>query len=758
MHAEGNSRSLKEQADLSICAQEPIHIPGSIEPHGVLLVADEPDLRVIQLSDNAKALFGQETASLLGKTLSDALVRSSFQHLQSEIQGRNIDGQPIRLLDLSVTGQNGIFDATVHRFDGLLYVELEPRAIEGLQPANASYSALTHMLTELRSAESLTDLCQRAAAYVRRLTGFDRVMVYRFLEDDSGSVIGEDRREDLSPYLGLRYPASDIPAQARQLYLRNPIRLKPEVGSSGAALVPALNPVTRAPLDMSFCILRRMSPIHEEYLRNMGVAASMSLSIVKDHRLWGLIACHHSTPLHVTHSARIACEFLTEFLSSQIGAKEDAETREYQARLTSEGQRFEQLLRDSGNLVRLFAETPGEALSVLDAGGAVLFSESRLLSVGQTPTLQQEEGLIEWLIEHQSEPVFSTNRLQDHYPPAAAFAGTASGLLSIRVTKGGRHFLMWFRPEVSTTINWAGNPEKPVQLNNEGTRISPRQSFELWKQTVVGHASPWLAVERQYAASLRNVIAEVMLTHQNDEVTRLNAELSRSNIELDAFAYAASHDLQEPVRTIRLYAELVLRGGNAASAQAPQSLRAIMAATDRMTELIRGLLDYARIGGLERMQCMSVSLEEILAVTLSNLRTAIEEQHATVTHEPLPHVCVDAARIGQVFQNLIGNALRYRSAESPRVHVRADVSGAECVVHVQDNGLGFDPSYSERIFEVFKRLHGREVSGSGVGLAICRKIVEQHGGKIWAQSAEGQGSTFSFSLPLQSLAYGSSAT
>ncbi|MDQ2777646.1 MAG: GAF domain-containing protein, partial [Acidobacteriota bacterium] len=618
-----------EEADLSICAQEPIHIPSSIEPHGVLLVAQEPDLVVVQTSANSKAHLGKEPASVLHKKLSDFVTAPSFQRLESGIREHGLEAKPIRVLDLCVSEDNRTFDATVHRLHGLVYVELEPRAVDASQASNVSYAVMTNMLSELRGADSLRELCQRTAAYIRRLTGFDRVMVYRFLEDDSGEVIAEDHSQGLSPYLGLRYPASDIPVQARQLYIRNPIRLKPDVGAPGAPLIPALNPITGAPLDMSFCILRRMSPVHNEYLRNMGVAASMSLSILKDGRLWGLIACHHRAPRSVTHSTRIACEFLTEFLSSQIGGKEDSDLREHQARHAAEAQRFEGILRESGGLVQMFTQNPREVVSILGAGGAAVASERQVLLTGKTPTAEQLEDLTKWLTEHQHDPVFSTNNLQDHYAPAREFASAGSGLLSIRVTKSSRDFLLWFRPEVSTTIRWAGNPEKPVDVTGEEKRISPRRSFELWKQNVAGHAVPWLAAERHYADSLRNVIAEVMLIRQNDEVTRLNAELSRSNIELDAFAYAASHDLQEPVRTVRSYAQLILRRGlSGPNAQTVEFLQNIIGAADRMTELIGGLLDYARLGGLERMQSVSTSLEETLTITLAGLRMAIEEQRA----------------------------------------------------------------------------------------------------------------------------------
>ncbi len=498
---------------------------------------------------------------------------------------------------------------------------------------------------------------------------------------------------------------------------------------------------------MSYCILRRMSPVHDEYLRNMGVTASMSLSILKGQQLWGLIACHHSKPKFVTHSNRIACEFLADFLSSQIVAQDDAEAWGYHNRLAAGQRRLEELLRSHG-LRKVLADYPDQVLSALDADGVAIRANGNLAVVGVTPAASDIEKLIEWLSETQKEMVFVTDSLSREYEAGRSFAAAGSGLLSIRITRSSPDFVLWFRPEITQIVNWAGNPSKPVEITEQGRRISPRLSFEVWKQTVAGQSRPWNILERHSAAALGHLMAEALLTEQNEEIDRLNQELARSNIELASFAYSASHDLQEPMRTIGAYAQLLQRRDTLRiDPFASESLQLIVGATKRMAQLIEGLLEYSRLGGHERVQRTTMSLEDTLKWVTLNLSSAIQENDAIITHGPLPQVKADPARIGQVLQNLIANSLRYRSSDRPIIRVSAESRGTQWLISVEDNGRGFDPKYAHEIFQVFKRLHGNELSGSGLGLAICRRIVEQHGGIIQADSKPGAGSVFSFSLP-----------
>jgi light-regulated signal transduction histidine kinase (bacteriophytochrome) len=289
-----------------------------------------------------------------------------------------------------------------------------------------------------------------------------------------------------------------------------------------------------------------------------------------------------------------------------------------------------------------------------------------------------------------------------------------------------------------------------VEETDNGQRISPRRSFERWKQTVGDRSEPWQAHERDFALGLRQIVAEALLVQKNEEAARLNFELERSNIELDAFAYAASHDLQEPVRTIRSFAQLLSRrAATRLNDNERKLLEVIESGAARMGNLIAALLAYGQVGGSAKLERQEVNLDDVFRWVLVNLEETVRFASATVTHDELPRVTAVPEQMTQLLQNLIGNSIKYRKDDqTARVHVSVERQGASIKFGVHDNGQGFDPEDSEKIFGVFKRLHGKEVPGSGIGLALCKRIVENHGGKIWAEGkGRGEGATIWFTLP-----------
>ncbi len=377
------------------------------------------------------------------------------------------------------------------------------------------------MLEGLDSATSLVAVCDAAASRVRRVTGYDRVMVYRFLEDDSGSVIAESRRDDLPPYLGLHYPAGDIPKQARALYLQNPIRLITRVDYDPAPLTPPENPLTGQPLDMSFATLRDVSPVHRQYLRNMGVDASMSVSIIIRGRLWGLIACHHRTPLRLPRHLRAVCELFGAMLSFQLDVHDRHEQFETRHARREALQRLMIHLAVEDDYVQGIARHAAELLDYIRADGLALFEAESgglgggtgLVSVGQTPTPEQLAALVVWLTGEMGadDTIFATDRLGELWPAAKAFRSTGSGLLAISVSREPRRVIMWFRPEIIQTVTWSGDPTKPVEPGANGQNFGPRASFEAWKEIVHGRSPPWSESDLDAALGLRVALLEVVL-------------------------------------------------------------------------------------------------------------------------------------------------------------------------------------------------------------------------------------------------------
>lgn len=500
---------MTSQADLQGCADEPIRIPGAIQPHGVLLALTEPDLVVVTASANAAELLGREP---LGERL-DAL-------LDPQIATALGTGDLDVLNPVRATVGGAPVDVVAHRADGLLVVELEPldRAHE-VDPV--WQRRLPLVLQRLQAAPSLDALTDVLAREVRALTGFDRVMVYRFDAQWSGQVVAEDRRDDLEPFLGLRYPASDIPPQARALYVSNWLRLIPDAAYEPVPLAPSH--LDGRPLDLSGAALRSVSPVHLEYLANMGVVASMSVSLVDEGRLWGLVACHHyAGPHRPSATDRAAAEFLGRTASVLLRTKVEAgdglavlEVAERQARLV------EALARSPRKVTQ--ALTGGELtmLGLLPAGGAAARIDGRLHLLGRTPPRVEEvvAGLVR-------SGTVSTDAVLTVLPDAADAVPHASGVLAVPLS--GKDFLAWFRPEALREVTWGGDPTSSKSVvGDDGPRLSPRRSFARWTELVRATSTPWRPHEVAAAEQLGRHLVEVTRRRAEDE-SRLVATLQRT--------------------------------------------------------------------------------------------------------------------------------------------------------------------------------------------------------------------------------------
>ncbi|WP_239016843.1 HWE histidine kinase domain-containing protein [Sphingomonas ginkgonis] len=512
-----------QKVDLTNCDREPIHIPGAILPHGAMLVLDPEQLVIEQVAGSLTSLLGCDAEQLLGADAGILFDEMQLERLRSLVETSDLS-KPRHLLDPALRVKGGSpLDASVHRSAGRLVIEFEQA-----DPANGAardpLSCVQEMLEGLDRCEHLQDFCQLAAERVKAVLGYDRVMVYRFDHDDSGWVFAEAVEPALDPFLDLHYPASDIPKQARALYLRNWLRLICQVDYQPAPIVPQLNPATGAPLDMSQAILRDVSPIHRQYLRNMGVDASMSISIIQGGKLWGLISCHHMTPRFLPRHLRAIGELFGSMFSLQLEAKERAERFEQRTRsrvvlqqlmrnLATEDDFGEGLIRNSPNLLD-YVRAGGFAMRMAShKGGVAIHVNSGVAVLGDTPDEEQIARLTDWLCNHvdADNGIFCTDRLSEIYPPAAGFAGVASGLLAISVSKEPRDFVMWFRPEVVQTVEWAGNPDKPVEQTPDGEKLTPRTSFAAWSQTVRGRSEPWTDYDRDAAFDLRVALLEVVL-------------------------------------------------------------------------------------------------------------------------------------------------------------------------------------------------------------------------------------------------------
>jgi light-regulated signal transduction histidine kinase (bacteriophytochrome)/CheY-like chemotaxis protein len=508
--------------DLTTCDREPIHIPGAIFPYGALLVLNGVDFKVLQAAGATQELLGASIDAPMGQPAERLFTPEQMDRLRGLADEPELI-KPRHLLDPLLRVSSGApLDASVHRVDGALILEFEAADISDAFAAEP-LAAVQLMVEDFAAAASLYKLCQLATESVRRVAPYDRVMIYRFMEDGSGWVIAESRDAKLAPFLDLHYPAADIPQQARALYLKSWLRLIARVDYDPAPLIPELNPETGKPLDMSYAVLRDVSPIHREYLRNMGVDASMSISIIVGGKLWGLIACHHDSPRQLPRHLRAVCELFGSIFSLQIEAREKAE--QFESRLASR-KVLQKLMLNLANVEDYALGLTQQSPNLLDhihggplspegksLGGVAVRVDGALTFLGVTPSAAEIGVLCDWLTTHmsESEGVFSTDRLGEIWAPAKAFATHGAGLLVISVSRDPSDLILWFRPELVETTSWAGDPAKSVLSGATPDRLLPRKSFDVWKQTVRGRAIAWTPAELDAALDLRVSLIQVIL-------------------------------------------------------------------------------------------------------------------------------------------------------------------------------------------------------------------------------------------------------
>lgn len=730
--------------------EAPIHVSSKIQSHGILLVLKEPELKILQVSSNTATVFGISAEEMLQKTLEDLLDPYQVEQIKKAIADENLDFiNPTKVWARIKGDDYVIFDGVFHRnSDGFLIFELEPAITQENIPFLSFYHLVRASINQLQNTVNLREFCQIIVHEVRKITGFDRVMLYKFDEDEHGSVIAEEKLSSQESYLGLHYPESDIPKPARKLFCSNWIRLIPDTHTDLVSIIPAHNPVNQRPLDLTNSILRSASSCHIEYLHNMGVASSLTISLIKDNKLWGLIACHHQTPKYVSYELRKACEFMGKVIFAEISAREETEDYDYRMRLTHIQSSLVEYMSQEDNFIDGLVKHDPNLLDLTSSQGAAVCFGGKYTLIGETPNEDELNLLIQWLKNNVDEEVFYTDCLPLIYPDAEKFKNVASGLLVIPISK--RNYVLWFRAEVIQTVNWGGDPNNAFELNelDGNLRLCPRKSFELWKETVRLRSLLWKKVEIKAALELRKAIVNIVL-RQADELAQLARDLELSNSELKKFAYVASHDLQEPLNQVANYVQLLeMRYQNQLDEDAQEFISYAVQGVSLMQTLIDDVLAYSKVDMLAA-EFQIVDVETALNRALGNLRGRINETAAKITFDSLPTVMADSTQLMQLFQNLIANAIKFRSDKAPEIHIEASRLEDEWLFSVKDNGIGIDPKFSDRIFVIFQRLHTRdEYQGTGMGLAICKKIIECHRGRIWVESQLGEGATFYFTIPV----------
>ncbi|WP_181969874.1 GAF domain-containing protein [Paraburkholderia sp. DHOC27] len=707
------------------CDQEPIHALGLVQPHGALLCFD-PAGHLVAASTNAPELLGALPA--MGERLTDAHVTPLAR--QTIFEALADPAKPADAVECD--GANGErFDLITHWSGDMLVAEFEQLSADA-PPASQFALYAQRAIQRLQSTQysNPAALLQSAAETIRTMTGFDRVMGYRFLSDGSGEVIGEARREDLAPYLHQRYPAGDIPAQARRLYVLNPIRQIASVEAKPVTIQPSLHPRTNAPYDLSYAVLRSVSPIHIEYLKNMGVGASMSISIVVDGQLWGLFACHHMTAHRASHAVRLSCTVLTQVVSiliAQIDARQrsldERRVHDLRAQIATELAHAEEAL-----MGLLSAADDVSALIDCECVMAVVDHEVVSLGSSKATSIEALRALADHMTSTRQDTLVSQSLTEDlpELAPISTPEGPIAGCLAIQMVGDARITIMWMRRELVETINWAGPPDKVIASGPNGARLTPRGSFEVWKQTVRGRSREWSGMDRSAARELKVILQDVALQRMRE------AERARTTL-----LATLGHDLRNPLQAINMAVQLMGRG----LATSNDTAKRVEGSTRRMQSLINYILDVSRIRsgvglGMTRER---VGLGELLESTVEQNRLA-HPNVTIVTQLPadLGDVLVDPDRFNQALTNLISNARQHGDTSFP-IELLASVEGKTTTIEIRNRLLKKPAASFERLTDPFKSGsldNPNNRGGLGLGLYIASAIVKGHDATLTGNFAE----------------------
>ncbi len=722
------------QLTLENCSVEPIQRPLAIQGHGQILVFDPKRPRFLHATNEYFPVWlGKSMATLWEQPVENwmpASLLSALEKLQASSDDKTLD-------PISFCHDEQSFTLSRHVHAGMAFLEIES---SHCQPE--ALRIFLQISNRMRSCRGLEELFETTSELAREILGYDRVMIYQFDKDFHGTVVGESKEPRLEPFLGLHYPATDIPAMSRELLLKNRSRSISDIQLPNDRLWfnPELGP--KVPyLDLSMCLLRATSPVHIEYLKHMGVRATLTLAIILEGKLWGLFACHHDSPRAPEYESRRMGEAIADLFSVRMSELRRDERRLRIASAKESEQKFLDQIR-VGDHYKLEMSNDGKCLEgiCMADGAAAVTMDGVICSIGTIPANEDILSLRNWLMHCGEGELFVTDDLARTVPISAAFSTRFGGMLAARVSEVSQNYLLWFRKPHIQITDWAGDPSKTLESERKDedkeVRLSPRKSFAKWQEAVEDRSLPWDPDEIGTVSRIRNTILKF-------ELQRTTANVMRSRQEFMQLIYAASHDLQEPLRTQLNYLDLL--GEELQPSEHEEWLHFVSRASHavhRMQALIADLLDYASLGMQTKHE--PIELQSLLEEIQEDLSQAVNKKHAAIRVGKLPCFKGNRSELKQLFQNLLTNAMKYVAPDIiPNIEISAKREGRYVVFSIVDNGIGIAEEHFQKIFLMFQRLHSREqFEGTGIGLALCKKIVENYDGQIGVYSTVGTGSNF----------------
>ena len=635
--------------DQTACDREPIHSPGSIQPHGLLFVVERATGRVIGGAGAIEVHFG---GNWLGRPIDDLLTFDVIASIEKAprtneiIVGKHeVDGE--------------VHDVLGHIVGDIILIELEPAQSSQLTPEQ-SLSNLDAIAKRFETSPDTSALFEIAATAFRELTGFDRTMIYQFTEDASGVVIAEDRNEVFPPFLNHHFPASDIPRQARALYLRNRVRAIPD-----ATYLPAPLRWSRGEdqtVDLSDVALRSVSPVHLQYLRNMGVRASASVSIIKDGVLWGLIACHNATPLRMPFAVRAAAMALASSLARQIKAKDEAENARERLTLRAHEDRLIETLQLSAPVRELLIQAAPNLREMMASDGfAALSGEVLVARSGMVPELDELRTIIKISEPRLGDGMFHCHAFGRLSDLPAHLVAVASGLAMLKLPLQENLFLIWLRAEKAQVVEWAGNPHKEL-TGSTAASLSPRASFAAWSEEVRGCSNIW---NNNHIDAIHRVGRVISESFQRERIARLNQELQKTLEQKDELLKQKdflmreiNHRVQNSLQLVSTFLKMQARESD--------DMSVVEQLTDARSRISAVALVHRRLYSDNYVG--AVDLARYLSDLSKELFLSMGEEWRSCHSSSFSPVLMDADRainVGLIFAELITNANKYAYGGGP---------------------------------------------------------------------------------------------
>lgn len=737
--------------------QYEIRYPGSIQEHGILVVVDRASLKIIQVSSNISQFLPLAPLELLGKPLKSLISPQQIRKILASLEEHNHDF--VEIIKTKKSLNNISFQGTIHTVQDSIIIELEPFTVAKKHYFVDLYAYLNNAIVNITSQNKLEETYQVITKEIRKITGFDRVLIYRFKLDGSGEVVAEAKKENIESYLGLHYPAYDIPTPAREFYASNWLRIIRNVDSQPVEIIPRQHPLKKTELDLSRSTLRSVFPCHIQYLKNMGVKASMSISLLNQKKLWGLIACHHYSPKCISYETRKVGEFLGQFLSAHLFCKQEQQFKSYRLQINGIQNRLRQgLLRSPHMIAEVFLKNKNSLINLTQSQGLAVCLDQTIHLLGKTPSQQQVKTLINDFLNYHQQEIFFTDSLPSVYPSAENFQETGCGILSISLfLTHHTYHLIWFRPEQSYEVQWAGNPDDVSVVNiNDIPQLTPRYSFALWKESVKNKSLPWESLEIQAAQELRNVLLLTALEfsqYSQKVLEEKTKQADAANQAKSQFLAKMSHELRTPLNAILGFSQMMSRDCSLSEEQ-QEYLGIINRSGEHLLSLINDVLEMSRIEAGQvtlHQTCFNLydlikSVRELLTIK-SNSKGLCLTVHQD---QKLPKYLVgDEGKLRQIIFNLVGNGIKFTEKGEVDLFFSLlsycpETKEVVLLIKVKDTGIGIERENLACIFEPFKQMGNGTISqeGTGLGLSISRQFARLMEGDITVESELGKGSTF----------------